>query len=95
VSGLKNDAEVGSDVKGLTGIAVAVTVPLSVTTMRIYSKVTANSQHDIAGAGNVPCRPQVFHLLEIPAPLYCIPNEMHARTVLSQPLPICVFWLQL
>jgi hypothetical protein len=40
VSGLKNDADVGSDVKGSTGVADAVSAPLSVRTRRIYSKVT-------------------------------------------------------
>ena len=40
MSGLKNVADVGSDMKGMTGVAVAVRTPPSVKSIRIYSKVT-------------------------------------------------------
>ena len=80
--------------KGLTGVAVAVSVPLSVTTMRIYSTVTANSQGKVASAVGVPCKLQVYHLLGTPALPCYIPSEKRATREPFGLLSIHVFWQQ-
>jgi hypothetical protein len=92
VSGLKNEAEVGSEVTGLTGVAVAVSAPLSVRRMRIYSQVMVNQKNSDVVA-DILCKLRV--LLEVPGQIYGILIEIRAKREPFQPLTIHVSLLQL